>query len=103
MTGVPLANGEAPDSLDVLPALLGESQQGRAWLIEDSIPGNRLALREGDWKLLEAGGRFPLQLFNLKDDIGEKHNLAADKPEIVERLGKRLGELRHAAATRPQS
>ncbi|QUE53320.1 sulfatase-like hydrolase/transferase [Luteolibacter ambystomatis] len=103
LTGVKLAADAVPDSLNVMPALLGESKTGREWLVEDSLPGNRLAYREGDWKLLLAGGRFPLQLFNLKDDLAEKKDLTAEHPEVVERLTKRLEEIRKSERTRPQS
>ena len=38
------------DSVDVLPALLGQSQHGRTWLVEQS---RNLAVRQGNWKLIE--------------------------------------------------
>ena len=41
-----------PDSVNVLPALLGESKTGRAWVVEHA---NRLALRDGDWKFITPG------------------------------------------------
>ncbi|MGC4016347.1 MAG: arylsulfatase [Luteolibacter sp.] len=96
LTGVKLPEGAVPDSLNLMPALLGESKTGREWLVEDSLPGNRLGYREGDWKLMEAAGKLPLQLFNLRDDLAEKKNLSAEHPEIVERLAKRLEEIRSA-------
>ncbi len=45
-----------------------------------------LAVRDGQWKLLcEYDGSRP-QLYNLETDRGETTNLAADHPQIVERL-----------------
>ena len=48
-------------------------------------------VRRGDWKLIrfycdspDQSDRF--ELYNLKDDIGEAKNLAADKPELVKEL-----------------
>ena len=35
------------------------------------------AVRHGDWKLIEFFEDRPVELYNIKDDIGEKHNLAA--------------------------
>ena len=68
--------------------------------------GSRLGIREGDWKFIEAG-KGPkadgVQLFNLKEDLMEQKNLAAEKPEIVERLTKRLVDIRKDGRTRPQS
>jgi len=39
-----------------------------------------------------------VMLFNLAEDIGEKRNLAAEKPELVERLRQRMTELDAAVA-----
>ncbi|MBI5688182.1 MAG: sulfatase-like hydrolase/transferase [Verrucomicrobia bacterium] len=57
------------------------------------------AVREGDWKLIgnawdsaatdKKPQRFPLFLSNLAEDVGEKKDHAADRPDIVERLRKR--------------
>jgi len=56
------------------------------------------AVREGDWKLIgnvhdtsqgdKNRERIPLFLANLAADVGEKKNLAAERPDIVERLRK---------------
>jgi arylsulfatase len=46
--------------------------------------GNR-AVRQGDWKLMSllvpAGGTGAWQLFNLRDDPAELHDLSAQHPE----------------------
>ena len=55
-------------------------------------------IRKGDWKLSKAAGmpkvvrdgRATLaaaQLFNLKDDLGEKTDVAANHPDVVAELG----------------
>ena len=51
-------------------------------------------IRRGEWKLVNASGfgkeleKAPLQLelFNLRDDPGERNNLAEEHPEVVARL-----------------
>jgi arylsulfatase A len=49
------------------------------------------AVRMGDWKLLSgARGAKGKLLFNLAKDIGEKNNVAADHPEIVDKLSAAL-------------
>jgi arylsulfatase len=56
--------------------------------------GNR-AIRQGDWKLLwlcKPFGTGEWQLFNLKDDPGETRDLAAEKPDIRDRLLKHWDE-----------
>ena len=52
LTGQKLAAGEGPDSRNVLPALLGQSQTGRDQLVEHA---RVLALRDGSWKYIEPG------------------------------------------------
>ena len=44
------------------------------------------AVRAGDFKLLEYFENGTLQLFNLKNDPGEQHDLAKDDPQTAERL-----------------
>src|SRR5262249_51037851 len=48
------------------------------------------AVRAGDWKLLEFFEDGKLELYNLKDDIGEKKDLAKAQPEKVKELHDKL-------------
>lgn len=52
------------------------------------------AIRQGDWKLVEHFEDGKLELFNLKDDIGEKNDLAAKMPEKTKELQQKLVEWR---------
>jgi uncharacterized sulfatase len=52
------------------------------------------AIREGDWKLLEFFEDGHLELYNLREDIGETNNLAANKPEKARQLQARLAAWR---------
>jgi arylsulfatase A-like enzyme len=45
------------------------------------------ALRMGDWKLVADAGK-PWELYDLKTDRAEQHDLAATKPETVEKLSR---------------
>lgn len=54
------------------------------------------AIREGDHKLIEFYEDGKLELFNLKDDIGEQTNLARQMPEKVEQMHAKLKEWRKA-------
>jgi arylsulfatase len=49
--------------------------------------GNR-ALRVGDWKIVAAGKDAAWELYDLKTDRGESHNLAAEQPGKVRELEK---------------
>lgn len=52
------------------------------------------AIRHGDWKLIEYYEDGHLELYNLKDDLGETMDLAATHPNIAEDLKKRLDRWR---------
>jgi hypothetical protein len=52
----------------------------------------------GDWKGVRLNVAKnpdgPIELYNLKDDLGEKHNVADQHPEIVARIAKYMKEAR---------
>ena len=48
------------------------------------------AVRRGPWKLIEFLEDGRLELYNLRDDIGESRNLAAERPEKTRELYERL-------------
>jgi arylsulfatase A-like enzyme len=112
LTGQTLEPEAAPDSFDMLPAVLGESKNGREWLIEHA---GTLALVEGNWKLIapsngarvnantntEMGNDPEPQLYDTSQDPGEKNNLAAQNADRVQRMTAALEKFRAAARTRP--
>jgi arylsulfatase A-like enzyme len=85
----------APDSFNVLAALLGDSPSGRGHVVEAA---RVQAYREGPWKLIAMPKP---QLYNLVDDPGETNNLAASLPDRVRYLNARLERLRTAGRSRP--
>lgn len=101
ITGAELPATAAEDSFSFLPDLLGSGKGARASLIHHSING-QFAIREGNWKLAfcpgSGGWSVPadvearnqglptVQLYDLAADAGEKENLQAARPEVVERL-----------------
>jgi arylsulfatase A-like enzyme len=104
LAGQTVGKDEAPDSLDVLPALVGESAAGRDHVIQHA---NRLSIRQGDWKFIPPGPiserlgpwkrgtvEGPGLLFDLSKDVGEQKDLAAEHPEKVKELGDRLAKVR---------
>lgn len=56
------------------------------------------AVRLGDWKLIEFFEDGHLELYNLRNDIGEKENLAAKFPERAAQLHRTLTSWRKAVA-----
>jgi arylsulfatase A-like enzyme len=83
------------DGIDLMPALRGGKLDHRAlywhyphYSNQGGFPGG--AIREGDFKLVERYEDGRVHLYNLKDDIGERDDLAAEQPERVQRMRTRL-------------
>jgi arylsulfatase A-like enzyme len=47
-------------------------------------------VRARDWKLLEYFEDYHVELYNLRQDPGEQHDLAADQPKRTAQLRARL-------------
>ena len=50
------------------------------------------AMRKGDWKIIYRHRPQTLELYNLADDLGESHNLAAEQPEKLAEMAKGLSD-----------
>jgi len=87
LTGQTLPAGAAIDSQNRLDTLLGKNPRGDDVIIEQAN-GNILSVRQGDWKYI-AGKKGP-ELYDLKTDIGEQHNVAAQQPETVKQMAALL-------------
>jgi arylsulfatase A-like enzyme len=94
LTGQTLPEGAAPDSQNVLPALLGSSDaRGRESLVLQSNGERPLALRQGNWKLIQGKGSA-VQLYDLLADPAESRDLAKEQPERVAAMQEQLaGEI----------
>lgn len=87
---IELQDDQAIDSRNILPALLGQTEQGLPYMIEEA---RGLALRRGQWKYVRGRGKQPGQLYNLKTDIGEQNNVAAEHPDVVDEMDELLQKL----------
>jgi arylsulfatase A-like enzyme len=64
--------------------------------------GPSSTIRRGDWKLIYYHAPRRYELFDLSEDLGEEHNLAQERPELVAELAKRLQDyLREVDAQMP--
>jgi len=106
----------AEDSYNVLPALLGKRLDGpiRDAMVVHSADGN-FAIRQGPWKWIEGkahpdtkpgalkarAAEFKPQLYNLREDPGEKNNLIDKYPNVAKRLEALLNQLRKQGYSRP--
>jgi arylsulfatase A-like enzyme len=83
------------DSISFVPTLLGEpgKQKQHEFLYWEFHEGGfkQAALYEGRWKGIRAGGPdAPVALFDQQNDIAEKNDVAAQHPEIAEKIGAYL-------------
>jgi arylsulfatase A-like enzyme len=111
MTGQILDKEAGPDSFDKIDVLLGKSDKDRDWLVEHS---GRLTILKDNWKYIEPGGGVKIevntntetgndtipQLYNLKNDIGEKINVEDQNPLIVKELKDQLDKIKNDGRTR---
>jgi arylsulfatase A-like enzyme len=81
------------DGISFAPTLRGDSAQQKQhdylyWEFYEQ--GGRQALRARDWKAVRMNvlrdPAAPVELYNLTDDVGETHDLAASNPETAARL-----------------
>jgi arylsulfatase A len=85
------------DGLSILPTLCGRSEQKRHEFLYWEFPsyGGQQAVRMGDWKGVRqalAKGTIKTELYNLSRDIGERHDVAAEQPKIVEQIDRIMAE-----------
>ena len=100
------AKVSATDSQDLLDVFLGKSKKGRSNLIIEA--NTKTAFRYGDWVMIppysgdpilaevniEVGNSPDFQLYNLKQDMGQKSNLAQSHPDILNKMKKDFENLR---------
>ncbi|MEX0983071.1 MAG: sulfatase-like hydrolase/transferase [Bacteroidales bacterium] len=114
-----LVGGELPlslltDSEDLLSAWLGESKEGKEYVIQQSSDG--LGIRRGNWKYIEPSERSAWAynrhnlgapnkmhiampeagalLFNLEDDPMEMNNLAEQHPDVLSEMAALLEKVK---------
>ncbi len=108
MAGVRQPSGHILDGLSIVPLLRGkgtlnrkaifwhfpaylEAYNEKQWPWRTTPAG---AVRQGDFKLIEYFEDGTIELYNLKDDLSEKNDLAGSMPEKAEELHRTLIEWR---------
>ena len=96
MAGVPLRPQQHCDGVSIVPLIKQSGGFVRGpiyWHYPHySNQGGRPsgAVRDGDWKLIEFYEDDRVELYNLKEDIGERHNLAEKMPHKAAELRGKL-------------
>lgn len=111
LSGQAVPDQVAPDSFNALDTWLGRSDQGRDYIVQQSL--GTLSVVKGNWKYIkptkapkynrntntELGHDTIEQLYNLKEDVGEKENVAAKYPEKTSELKALLESLKRPQET----
>ena len=110
-----IRNYRVPQKIDgrsFVPMLKGSGDTSRGRTLIWNYPhvwGNigpginmNCSIRQGDWKLIYYYKTGKKELYDIRHDIGEEHDLSAANPRLVRRLSRKLGkQLRAMKALRP--
>ncbi len=124
IVGEKLPDDAAEDSVNGLPALLGEklSASVREAIVLHSAQG-KFAIRKGDWVLIDAPSgddnrargepqwlknerlytqhAQPGELYNLREDLAQRYNRFDEKPMLVSELKTLLEQYKHQGRSTP--
>ena len=100
--GLPLMPEQHCDGVSLLPLIKGKNELTRDAIFwhyphygnQGGTPGS--SIRQGDYKLIEFFEEGHIELYNLRNDIGEVHNLANKMPEIAATMQKTLQDWRES-------
>ena len=106
LCGGEIPEGAAPDSRNHLSALLGGGPD-REYVVEQNL-NNTLSIIVDGWKYIEPSNKMRInrqtdtelgndpmrQLYNLREDVGERHNLAGRYPAKADSLHNKLENIK---------
>ena len=96
ITGATVPADRPIDGTSFLPVLKGESITRKTplyWQYDIALSAPKIALRDGDWKLLADATLTKFELYNLRSDLKEEHDLSSQEPERVKTLGETMRKL----------
>jgi arylsulfatase A-like enzyme len=84
------ASDKLPASIDgqsILPTLFGKPQRPHEFFYwEFHEKGSEQGVRMGDWKAVRHAFDQPMELYDLRTDLGETNNVASRHPDVVVRI-----------------
>ncbi|MDG1300840.1 MAG: DUF4976 domain-containing protein [Opitutae bacterium] len=105
MACLPLRPEQHLDGVSLQPLLTGKAESLDRKAIYFHYPhyhhintmGPAGAVRMGDYKLVEVFETGAVELYNLKDDLGEQHDLSKTMPELIGQLTNMLHDWRESS------
>ena len=97
MAGVEVPKDRPIDGTSFLPILKGKKLKRKVplyWRYNRALSKPfTVAMRQGEWKILADNEMTKFELYNLRKDLAEQHNLAESQPERLEAMKKTLAKL----------
>jgi len=97
MAGVEMPKDKPIDGTSFLPIFSGKKLKRKVplyWRYNKALSKPfTVAMRQGDFKILADNEMTKFELYNLRKDIAEEHNLAESQPERLEAMKKTLAQL----------
>lgn len=93
-----VAPADVGDGISYMPTLLGQPMEQKQHEYLYWSRGGIEAVRAGNWKAVRPGKAQPVELYDLRDDIGEQQNLAERQLDVQ----RKLTAMMQAARNRPQ-
>ncbi len=95
--GLPQKN----DGIDISPLFFGQDIDTDSRPLYWEFPGKQRALRWNGWKAVSVKKGAPLELYRIKDDPYEQHNLAEQHPEVLQEMEQMMRQLRTPSPNYP--
>ena len=89
------------DGVDISPLFFGQDIDTDSRPLYWEFPGKQRALRWKGWKAVSVKKDAPLELYRIKDDPYEEHNLADQYPELLQQMEQMMRQLRTPSPNYP--
>jgi arylsulfatase A-like enzyme len=101
-----IANGDKhlpqkTDGIDISPLFYGNDIDTDSRPLYWEFPGKQRALRWNGWKAVSVKKGAPLELYRIKDDPCETHNVAEEHPDIMREMEQMMRQLRTPSPNYP--
>jgi len=89
------------DGMDISPLFFGHDIDTDSRPLYWEFPGKQRALRHRGWKAVSVGRNKPLELYRIKEDPLEQHDLAKDYPQLLQQMDSLMRQMRTPSPNYP--